>query len=93
MTTRTDTYGEPKAPNTTIVQDLPCNSWHAEELHSRTKLTRKPEWDSKYLNPYHTAIYIGNGQMISADSPAQGINIESIWGRDQHIIFRTYTTN
>ena len=42
---------------------------------------------------YHTAIYIGNGQMISADSPAQGINIESIWGRDQHIIFRTYTTN
>ena len=42
---------------------------------------------------YHTAIYIGNGQMISADSPAQGINIESIWGRDQHIIFRTYTNN
>ena len=42
---------------------------------------------------YHTAIYIGNGQMISADSPAQGINVEAIWGRDQHVIFRTYANN
>lgn len=39
---------------------------------------------------YHTAIYIGNGHMISADDPARGINIEPIWGRGQHIIFRTY---
>lgn len=42
---------------------------------------------------YHTAIYIGNGQMISADSPAQGINVEAIWGRDQYVIFRTYANN
>ncbi|WP_456046735.1 C40 family peptidase [Actinomyces sp.] len=42
---------------------------------------------------YHTAIYIGNGQMISADSPTQGINVEPIWGRDQHVIFRTYANN
>lgn len=42
---------------------------------------------------YHTAIYIGNGHMISADSPAQGINVEPIWGRNQHVIFRTYTKN
>ena len=42
---------------------------------------------------YHTAIYIGNGQMISADSPAQGINVEAIWGLDQHVIFRTYANN
>nr|WP_315282818.1 bifunctional lytic transglycosylase/C40 family peptidase [uncultured Actinomyces sp.] len=42
---------------------------------------------------YHAAIFIGNGQMISADSPAQGINVEAIWGRDQHVIFRTYANN
>lgn len=42
---------------------------------------------------YHTAIYIGNGQMVSADSPTQGINVEAIWGRDQHVIFRTYANN
>lgn len=39
---------------------------------------------------YHVAIYIGNGQMISADSPQQGINVEPIWGRGEYIIFRRY---
>lgn len=39
---------------------------------------------------YHVAIYIGNGRMISADSPQQGINVEPIWGRGEHIIFRRY---
>lgn len=39
---------------------------------------------------YHVAIYLGGGQMISADSEASGINIEPIWGRDQTIIFKHY---
>lgn len=42
---------------------------------------------------YHTAIYIGGGQMISADSPQAGINIEPIWGTTEHIIFRRFLTN
>lgn len=39
---------------------------------------------------YHTAIYLGDGQMVSADTEAQGINVEPIWGRDQYMTFRTH---
>lgn len=39
---------------------------------------------------YHVAIYLGGGQMISADSEASGINVEPIWGRNQTIIFKHY---
>ena len=31
-------------------------------------------------NYWHVAIYAGGGMMVSADSPAQGINFEPIWG-------------
>lgn len=41
---------------------------------------------------YHTAIYLGAGMMVSADSPAQGINVEPIWGRNEHIIFKRFIT-
>ena len=41
---------------------------------------------------FHTAIYTGWGNMISADSPEQGINAEPIWGRGKYTItFRRYT--
>lgn len=39
---------------------------------------------------YHTAIYLGDGQMVSADTEAQGINVEPIWGRNQYMIFTTH---
>lgn len=39
---------------------------------------------------YHTAIYLGDGQMVSADTEAQGINVEPIWGRNQYMIFKTH---
>ncbi|MFT8395946.1 NlpC/P60 family protein [Propionibacterium sp.] len=29
---------------------------------------------------YHTAIYLGDGQMVSADNEADGINTEAVWG-------------
>lgn len=38
----------------------------------------------------HVAIYIGNGQMVSADSPETGINIEAIYGRNKNMQFRHY---
>lgn len=39
---------------------------------------------------HHTAIYLGGGQMVSADNPAAGINVEPIWGRNELLAFRTY---
>lgn len=38
----------------------------------------------------HVAIYIGDGQMVSADSPDMGINVEAIYGRNKSMQFRHY---
>ncbi len=37
-------------------------------------------WGAGTGNAWHTAIYAGNGMMVSADNPSSGINYEQIYG-------------